>query len=212
MDVHRRQMSSLKNSQRGITLIICFSSLVYAQIFYCYEANLTNTPVKCYGQTTWCRILIDLEFAFISVIIPSFLMVVFGLMTIVNARKAALRRIQPMPMPAIIQISNVNRGSHRSRKTEPHLLIMLFMQVILLTLFSLPQAIQNLYSNITVYIVKGSSNTPINNFIFNLFFLLTYVTNGMPFYIYTLTGGTVFRKALLNAIRELTHKIICRQN
>jgi len=205
-------MSSLKNSQRGILLIICFSSLVYAQIFYCYEANLTNTPVKCYGQTVWCRILIDLEFAFISVIIPSFMMVVFGLMTIVNARKAALRRIQPMTMPATIQLSNVNRGSHQSRKIEHHLLIMLFMQVILLTLFSLPQAIQNLYSNITVYIVKGSSNTPINSFIFNLFFLLTYVTNGMPLYIYTLTGGTVFRKALSNAIRELTRKIICRHN
>jgi hypothetical protein len=110
-----------------------------------------------------------------------------------------------------VQGTTTNEGSHRSRKTEHHLLLMLLLQVILLTLFSLPQAIQNLYSNITVYVIKTSASSPINNFIFNLFFLLTYVTNGMPFYIYTLTGGTTFRKALVDALRDIGRKIIHRE-
>jgi hypothetical protein len=206
----RRQMSSLKNARRGIILIVCFSSLVYAQIFYCYEANLINTPLMCYGKTVWCQTLIDSEFTFISVIIPSTLMFVFGLMTIINVRKSTLRRVQPTTMTITVQGTNMNGGARRSRKTDHHLLIMLFMQVILLTLFSLPQAIQNLYSNITMYFIKDLSISPINDFIFNLFFLLTYVTNGMPFYIYTLTGGTTFRKALLDALREIKRKIIYR--
>jgi hypothetical protein len=205
---HRRQMSSLKNAKRGIILIVCFSSLVYAQIFYCYEANLINTPLKCYGKTVWCRILIDSEFTFISVIIPSFLMFVFGLMTIINVRKAASRRVQPTATTMTVQGTTMNEGSRRSRKIEHNLLVMLFMQVILLTLFSLPQAIQNLYSNIAVYVIKTSSSSPIDDFIFNLFFLLTYVTNGMPFYIYTLTGGTTFRKALVDGLRDIGRKII----
>jgi hypothetical protein len=205
---HRRQMSSLKNAKRGIILIVCFSSLVYAQIFYCYEANLINTPLQCYGKTVWCRILIDSEFTFISVIIPSFLMFVFGLMTIINIRKAASRRIQPTTTTMTVQGTTMNEGSRRSRKIEHNLLVMLFMQVILLTLFSLPQAIQNLYSNIAVYVIKTSSSSPIDDFIFNLFFLLTYVTNGMPFYIYTLTGGTTFRKALVDGLRDIGRKII----
>ena len=134
-------------------------------------------------------------------------MFVFELMTIINVRKAALRRVQPIIMTMAVQGTTINAGSCRSRKTEHHLLLMLFMQVILLTLFSLPQAIQNLYSNITVYVIKNSSSSPINNSIFNLFFLLTYVTNGMPFYIYTLTGGTTFCKALLMRCEKLVERL-----
>jgi hypothetical protein len=212
VDVNRRLISSLKNAQRGIILIICFSSLAYVQVFYCYEANLTNTPLMCYGKTVWCRILIDSEFTFISVLIPSSLMLIFGLMTIINVRRAASRRVQPATM-TMTKTMTMQEGTNasevrRSKKTEHHLLLMLFMQVVLLTLFSLPQAIQNLYSNITTYIINISSNQPITNFIFNLFFLLTYVTNGMPFYIYTLTGGATFRKALWDSLREIGRKII----
>ncbi|CAF1283045.1 unnamed protein product [Adineta steineri] len=82
-------MSTLKNVQRNIIAAIFLSSVAYGQIFYCYEANLTNTPLQCNGKSTWER----------------------------------------------------------------------------------------------------SNNI-------NLLFLLTYVTNGIPFYIYTLSGGTIFRKAL----------------
>jgi len=85
---------------------------------------------------------------------------------------------------------------------------MLFVQVILLTLFSFPQAIQNLYSNLTLNQNKSIRIQSINNLIYNLFFLLTYVTNGIPFYIYTLTGGTVFRKALINSFKQIRQKFI----
>jgi NADH:ubiquinone oxidoreductase subunit 3 (subunit A) len=205
MNVHRRQMSSFKNVKRGIVTVICLSSLVYSQIFYCYEANRTDSPTKCYGKTIWCCILIDLQFTFLTVIIPSLLMVIFGVMTVVNIHHSAVSRIQPMAT-----IATINARSQHSRKTEHYLVVMLFVQVTLLTLFSLPQAIQNLYSNITLHEIKSASTIATDNFIFNLFFLLAYVTNGMPFYIYTLTGGTVFRQALLDAIKELVRKISCR--
>ena len=211
IDVHRRQMSTLKNAQRGITAIIILSSVAYAQIFYCYEANLTNTPLKCYGKTTWCRLLIDSEFTSISIFLPSLLMFLFGFMTVSNIRQKALRRIQPIRLTLISQAVAMNKRPLRLKRIDHYLLLMLFIQVVLITLFPLPQAIQNLYSNITRFKVKTPLENTINNFIFNLFLLLTYVTNGMPFYIYTLSGGTVFRKTLLDATRDLIHKIRCNQ-
>ncbi|CAF0869686.1 unnamed protein product [Rotaria sp. Silwood1] len=208
IDVRLRHMSTIKNAQRGIIIIICLSSLVYAQIFYCYEANLIDSPLKCYGKTKWCRILIDLEFACISVIIPSLLMFIFGLMTIFRIRQTSLRQIQPIMIATLTPNTNRSQRSQPLRKTDHYLLVMLLMQILLLTLFSLPQAIGNLYSNLTLYQIKSPLSIEINHIIFNLFILLTYVTNGMPFYIYTLVGGTVFRRALLKRIREFIRKFI----
>lgn len=209
INVRFRHLSTLKNAQRGIILIICLSTLLYAQIFYCYESNLINSPLKCYGKTTACRILIDVEFACISVILPSFLMLIFGLMTILRIRQTVRRQIQPITVTNVSLTTNRNQRSQSSRKTDHYLLSMLFMQVILLTLFSLPQAIGNLYSNITLYQNRSHLNMAINQFVFNLFILLAYVTNGMPFYIYTLTGGTIFRKALFKRVRQFFRRIIC---
>ncbi|CAF2497802.1 unnamed protein product [Rotaria sp. Silwood2] len=210
-NIHRRQMSSLKNAQRGIIIIICLSSLVYAQIFYCYEANLTNAPLKCYGKTIWCRLLIDLEFIFISILIPSLLMFLFSFMTILNVRQLVLRRIQLAPSSIKIQTATMKKHTQRLKKAEYYLLLMLFVQVILFILFSSPQAIQSLYTNITRFQVKSPLENATNNFLFNLFLLLTYVTNGMPFYIYTLTGGIIFRKALFHSIRDFIRTITCRR-
>ena len=211
IDARRRKMSSLKNAQRGMLLIVVLSCLAYAQIFYCYEANLINAPLKCYGKTIACRLLIDSEFTAISVLLPSILMLFFGMSTILNLRNNALRRVQPVTATLATKMGSDGRTLKRSKKTDHYLFLMLLVQVILLTLFPLPQAIQNLYSNITRLVVRTPLQNAVNNFIFNLFLLLTYVTNGMPFYIYTLTGGSVFRKALFIALRDLFKRITCQQ-
>lgn len=210
INVHRRQMSTLKNARRGIIATIILSSLAYAQIFYCYEANLTNTPLKCYGKSTECQLLIDSEFTAISIVLPSLLMFIFGFMTIRNIRQRALRRIQPKTLTPINGTEGVNERLQQLKKIDHDLFLMLFIQIILLTLFSLPQSIQNLYLNATRFQLKSSEQNAINNFIFNLFILLTYVTNGMPFYVYTLSGGTIFRKALYDSTRDFIRKITCR--
>lgn len=210
VDANRRRMSTLKNSRYGLLIVIILSSLAYSQIFYCYEANLTNAPLKCYGRTTWCRLLIDSEFTALSILLPSSLMFIFGILTIVYLRQAAFRRVQPVTM-TIAHPTGTQNGSTRSKKRDHYLLLMLCVQVILLTLFSLPQAMQNLYANATRFEIRSPTYVAVNNFIFNLFLLLTYVTNGMPFYIYTLTGGSVFRKALIRSIVEMFRKMTCQQ-
>ena len=148
---------------------------------------------------------------FLIVFIPSVLMLFFGWMTITNIRRSQLNRVQPS-VPVSISVTNKTKTQiQQSRKADRQLLKMLFIQVILLTLFPLPQVVHNIYSNI----IRGQLRSPLHNtissFSLNLFFLLTYVTNGMPFYIYTLTGGSVFRHALFDGIRGFFRKLSCRR-
>lgn len=207
IDVRRRHTSTLKNAKRGILFVICLFSLAYGHSFYCFEANQKTTPLKCYVKTSLCQLIFDLQFTFVCVLIPSALMLIFGSMTINNIRQVALRRIQPMSTSHTADVQEQSR----TKKNNYSLSIMLFMQVIFLTLFSLPQAIYNLYAHITRGQIKSPLTIAIGSFLINIFFLLTYLTNGMPFYIYTLTGGTLFRKALFDAINQLIRKITCQQ-
>ena len=211
MEARRRQWSSVKNARRGISFLTLVSFLVWSHVLYCLDANMINSPVRCYGRTEWCRMLADVEFISVNVLMPLALMLIFGLLTISNVRQSALRRIQPASRPiqslATENNSSIHPSLDRSKKVDRYMLAMLLLQVILLTLFCLPQAIHNLYS----IIIRTRTTSPLHNaissFILNLFFLLTYVSNGMPFYIYTLTGGNLFRKALLDAIKHLITKI-----
>lgn len=206
-DVRYRHLSTLKNVRRGMILVALLSTCAYAQLFYCYKANLLDAPLKCYAKTTLCHLVYDFEFIFITVLIPTTLMIVFGLLTISNIRESKLRRIQPQfTLTTTHHPASSAEESRRWKKTDGSLLLMLSIQIILLTVFSLPQAIQSLYANITREQTQSAITNAINSFVLNIFFLLTYVTNGMPFYIYTLTGGSLFRKALLSSLRDLCPK------
>ena len=170
--VHLRRMSSLKNTKRSIATITLVSILIYMEMFHCVDANQINAPVKCTAISPICQTVNDLCLIFLIVLIPSGLMLIFGLMTVFNLRKSHVSRIQPITTNTV---SNTEGHQNRVRKTDRDLLKMLCIQVILLTLFALPQAIHNAYSTI----IRGQSRSALHNawssFILNLFFLLTYV-------------------------------------
>ncbi|CAF0846163.1 unnamed protein product [Adineta steineri] len=205
INVHRRQRSTLKNAQRGIICIIILSTIIQTQQIFCYEANLINTPIKCYTKTVTCGILTDTSFALITVLIPLLFMFIFGLMTISNVRQTQAR-LRPMVMT-----SDNNQGQNtrivvigrqnQQKKADRQLLKMLFVQVLVILIFTVPLALSKLYTTFTRDMYKSAIRNTIENFIFNLFLLLSNVASGMPFYIYTLTGGSVFRKALFNLVK-----------
>ncbi|CAF0831487.1 unnamed protein product [Adineta steineri] len=214
INVHRRHLSTLKNAQRSAIFITIFSIILYAQMFYCYEANLMNTPLKCYGKTKVCRHLTDLSLTFITVLCPLFVMIIFGLLTISNIRQSH-RRIQILKTENIDHsvnkssgLSNENPQQKLKRKTDRSLLRMLFVQVIILTILTLPLSIQKLYSTISSENISPVEDA-IDMFVYNMAILLYCISNGMPFYIYTLCGGTIFRKALSDFIQTMKRKIIC---
>jgi hypothetical protein len=46
----------------------------------------------------------------------------------------------------------------------------------------------------------------IKRLLFNLCTNLTYLATAMPFYIYTLSGGKIFRNELLFGMKDIYHK------
>lgn len=208
-DVRFREMSTLKNAYRGIIVITISSIIIFSQILYCYEPNLINAPLKCYGATLACRLLTDLSFTIITILIPIFLMLIFGLMTIKNIHQS---RVQTEP--ANTSTANTTKSHHgisqqRRHKTDSRLFLMLITQITLLLIFGLPLGIQKLYTSITVNRIPSNTQVAIDNFVYNFVLLLNFLANGMPFYIYTLVGGSIFRTAFMKILVTLRNRIHC---
>jgi hypothetical protein len=202
----RRQKSTLKNAQRGTIIIVCLSVGIYVQMLVCYEANLINTPLPCYSKSTECRLVNDLSFALITILCPLLVMVVFGLMTISNIRQA-VPRVRPRNTGTTNDPGNGTRSTtttgqqHQHKKTDRQLLIMLFCQVIVLAILAFPLSVDRLYLTLRVNVPITTLEAAINNFVFALLSLFLYLSNGISFYIYTVSGGSVFRKGLLNVVQ-----------
>jgi hypothetical protein len=213
-NVRYRQMRTVKNAYRSMILILSLSALLYAQLFYCYEANLIDSLLKCYGRTELCRIVTAMVDAFVTVTTPIMFMMMLGMRTISNVRHTQ-RRIQTLPMSTLAFANNTTvsiaaRQQQRLKKTDRHLMMMLFFQVIVLTLLSLPFTIIEIYSTLTEIQYKTPLQYAIVNFVFNFALLLVYLCCGTPFYIYTMYGGSVFRSALLNVLKIVGRMMKCR--
>ncbi|CAF4468978.1 unnamed protein product [Rotaria sp. Silwood2] len=127
-------------------------------------------------------------------------MITFGLLTISNVQNSR-RRV--FTITATQFSHNGPNQSERWRKTDSYLLVMLLVQTVLYCFFTLPQAIQKIYSTMTESQIKSSLQNAIENLGFNILLLLTYFSSGMPFYIYTLCGGKIFRQTLLDVFKSI---------
>ncbi|CAF3412983.1 unnamed protein product [Rotaria sp. Silwood1] len=210
LNASRRLLSSLKRAHRGTIIIILFSLVLYSPLFYCYDANLVGAPLKCYSRTILCRIFADQVYTCITVVFPLILMFLFGFMTMSNVRKLKHRLQSPL-LPRMSNPTNPNDQRQRFRRIDRYLLIMLLVQISFLALFTLPQAIQQIYSTITRNKDKTSVQNTIENSIYSFGLLFTYLASGMPFYIYTLSGGCVFREAFFTLLRRIKQTILCQQ-
>ncbi|CAF3405488.1 unnamed protein product [Rotaria socialis] len=214
INAHRRQHSSLKNAQLWTAIIVILSFALYSQQLYCYEANLMDTPLKCYGKTVACRFLTDLSLALVTVLIPIFLMILFGSLIISNVRQSQ-RRIHTLQLGSTGVATKRPLGSHGEnsvgkfrQKTDRSLLRILFSQVILIGIFTLPLCFAKFY--LSFWDDHGSQLVlAANVFVYDLAILIYDISNGITFYVYTLCGGTVFRKALYDFIMSMKLKMRC---
>ncbi|CAF0728533.1 unnamed protein product [Adineta steineri] len=199
----RRQCSSLKNAQQGTIAIIILSSFLYCQVLYCYDANMISAPLRCYGKTITCRLVTDLTYALVTILCPLLIMCIFGLMTISNIRRIHFNK---STQSKLLDINDKNKKTIKPKKQkrkriDRYLRHVLFVQIIFLTILTIPQVIEKLYTTLTMNQMKSSLNITIDNFIYNIVLLLTYLASGMPFYIYTLSGGNTFRNALMDLFK-----------
>ena len=62
---------------------------------------------------------------------------------------------------------------------------------------------QRVYATATMNHPKSDVQSAIESLVYNFLLLLNFLAHGIPFYIYTLTGGRVFRTALWNVFFRL---------
>ncbi|CAF3148210.1 unnamed protein product [Rotaria sp. Silwood2] len=209
LKLQRRQMSSLKNAKRAMIISLILATLIFSHVIYCHEPNLINAPQACYGVTITCRFLTDISFMALT-ILPLPLMLMFGLMTIYNVRQSR-KRIAHRDTLMVRNMVTVNTNQQRRlTKQDYNLLIMLLVQIFILFILSLPLAFQKLYSAIVTDTSSSSLQDAINDLFYSFSQLLYFLSNGMTFYIYTLAGGNVFRKALIKFFVNIGHKIFHR--
>jgi hypothetical protein len=208
-NIHYRRLSKLNNAKRGMIIIIVISILIYSPIFYCYQANLIDTPLKCYTKTIKCRIFTDQIYTFLTILIPLILMILFGFLTMSNVRRIH-HRVQIPLISRFSQTLITNGHRQRLKSIDRHLLVMLLVQICVLTLFTFPQVIEMIYLTITTNQLKSSLQNTIEKSIFTFSLLLTYLASGMPFYIYTLSGSRVFRQASFTLIKRIVRQRTCQ--
>lgn len=208
LNAHRRQMSSLRHAQQGSIVIICMCLTFYAPIFYCHDANLSNAPLKCYSRTIKCRIFVDQIYTCITTLFPLLLMFVFGFMTMRNVRKLQHRLHSPL-LPRSDTRSYCHARRARLKPIDRRLLIMLLVQISFLALFTIPQSLHQIYSTITRDIPKSLLQKTIEHSLYKFAMLLTYLASGMPFYVYTLSGGYIFRQAFFTLLRRMKENLFC---
>jgi hypothetical protein len=130
------------------------------------------------------------------------------LLTIHNVRQSHRRVYQTTNIQFVSNANKnpsvkSNKPKHKRKKIDRQLLItMLFFQVTLLTILTFPLIIQRFYSTLTLNISKTALQKAIDSFTFSLVLLLTYMALGLPFYIYTLSGVRIFRKALFKVLQN----------
>jgi hypothetical protein len=173
------------------------ASFVFAETFYCYVPNLRNSPLTCYGRNMPCRLYNEICSALFFVLIPSTIMLIFGYATVKNVRKLLLT----------ITPTAITQGTTKIiKKTDRQLIQMLIVQIILSTIFNIPLAIHRLYLTSTLNVIKSPLRSAIENLFFQFFYLISFMTFGMPFYIYTL-AGTVFKNECKTFLQAIYRKI-----
>jgi uncharacterized membrane protein len=131
-------------------------------------------------------------------------MTTFGFMTISNVRVS--RQSIDSQTTNTVKYSNkeslilLKRQKRRWKKVDRYLCRMLLLQVILFIVLTLPQAIHKLYFTIASNKYQSSIEYDFVRFLYGFELLLPYIESALPFYIYILTGGKVFRKALKKLI------------
>jgi hypothetical protein len=78
---------------------------------------------------------------------------------------------------------------------------MLFAQVTLLILLACPHATLKVYSSFASSPPPQSLELTIQTLLLNLFTLFTFIASGMPLYIYTLAGGSIYRNVLFDLVK-----------
>lgn len=188
--VQRRSFARLKISRWMIFLTTLAGLLFYSHVLIFYEIGEEN---QCDARAGVYRLFNDSVYLVGYSLVPPLLMLLFGVWTIGNTRR--LRRIVPRFGRRIAPLN------HRDQA----LMLMLFLQVILITITAVPHAIQKLYSTLTLNDPKDDFRKAADNVFTIIVRTISFFNHSCTFYILTLSGK-MFRQEFYKILK----KILCK--
>jgi hypothetical protein len=195
--VHIRRMSTLKTA-RFTTGFICVAVPIFYSPIIIY-LNIEDMPNQFGSITPTCAARNRIYSTFIALwhmtlytICPSFLMLLFGCLTLINLRQRG--RV----VPAAIGINRT------VRRTNIQLLHMLTVQVFVIVIATLPYSINLLYASFSTSLTIDTFRIAQETLSDRTVASMTYFAHSTGFYLYTLTG-TVFRKEFFKIIKKCWH-------
>lgn len=189
-NIRIRRLSSVKTARVaiGITIITIFLAYSHYLIFYDvnYSTNqLGNIVSYCSSlSNTYNNFVGFFHMTFYS-LSPSFVMLLFGSLTINQIRRRGQRQLLPV----------INEKNRVGRRTDIQLLRMLAAQVLVIIISTLPFSILRLYILLITNVSKDSVWITQINLASSVIVTIPYFAHTSSFYLYTLTG-TIFRKEL----------------
>jgi magnesium-transporting ATPase (P-type) len=189
-NVHRRAFARFTVSRWMIFGTTIIGLLFYAHVLVYYEIGPDG---NCDARAGAYRLFNDSVYLVGYSLVPPLLMLIFGIWTIGNTRR--LRRIAPKVSRRITPLNNRDRA----------LMLMLFLQVILITVTALPHAIQKLYSTLTLDTPKDDFVKAADNVFIVVVRAISFFNHSCTFYILTLSGK-MFREELYKIMK----KFICK--
>lgn len=201
----RRRLNSPRIYLSAIVMTTLFIIIGYIHMPIFYNLVITvnaNGRVTsfCASQRGIYRTFITFWHITIYALSPSTLMLFLGLMTIYNIHQ---RRMRIAPTNINNQIS--------TRRTESQLLRMLTVQVLMITLTTIPGQIVLIYQTLTSFQTKSLYVQAQERFALQLLGGLGYLSHASGFYLYTLTGS-LFRKELIKILRKIFYLFLNEQN
>ena len=184
--VRRRAFARLTMSRAMIAGTTVVGLLFYAHVLVFYEIDGKG---ECVARSSSYRLFNDAVYLVGYSIAPPLLMLLFGIWTISNTRR--IRRIAPRVGR---RLSSLNNRDHA-------LMLMLFVQVLLITITSLPHAVQKLYSTLTVNAAKSELVRTGEDIFVIVVRAISFFNHSCTFYILTLSGR-LFREELYKIIRK----------
>ncbi|CAF0854542.1 unnamed protein product [Adineta steineri] len=191
---HIRRLSSLKIAKITSGIIIILIPILYSHMIIYMNITYSNNQLgnrvpNCISNNDIHRVFLAIWYMTLYSLCPSFLMILFGFLTLNNIRQ----RRQA--------VARVTKNDRITRRTDSQLLSMLAAQVFVIVITTLPQSIIQLYVTFTANVVKDKLRLAQENLASKTLGGMTFFAHSSSFYFFTLSG-TVFRKELQKFLRQ----------
>ena len=182
MNVHRRNLSTLKNARRTVAVAVLLCFILYAHILGLFTIEQTPTNKICYAQSGTYRIFYDFLFFTTFSFTPPFIMIGVGVATLYNTLHVRRQIDVVENNRSVKSTTSANHINHFHRKHR-QFIKMLLIQLTFTVVLTLPIAVQKLYATFTNSITKDSYRISVENFFAQFVRTLTHVNSAIGFYL-----------------------------